>query len=81
MDRNWRVFMTVANSSAPYVRIVCMMNSWPACTAPHGQRCSACRGVDRSSYLSGFATDGRSSEHQQCPSSFCTQLCLWTGIA
>ena len=30
MERNWRVFITVANSSAPYVRIVCMMNSWPA---------------------------------------------------
>ena len=30
IDRNWRVFMTVANSSAPYARIVCMMNSWPA---------------------------------------------------
>ena len=35
MERNCRVFITVANSRAPYVRIVCMMNSWPACTSEH----------------------------------------------
>ena len=30
MDRNWRVVMTAANSSAPKLLIVCRMNSWPA---------------------------------------------------
>ena len=41
MERNCRVFITVAKSSAPYVRIVCMMNSWPACTQSTYSACSA----------------------------------------
>ena len=61
MDRNWRVFITVANSSAPYARIVCTMNSWPVCVAQPCTQLAALLAVPRALTELACTTSGKRS--------------------